>query len=193
MSAPEHHLEAAVERLRRSLSPRTFLHSEAVRDEAVRLAGAFEAEPAAARWAGLLHDCAKDLSAEQCLVEARALGLEVFPAEEASPPVLHQRIGAEWAVARFGVADQTVLEAIRCHTTGAGEMDAVARCLFVADWISPDRTYEGVGPLRAAMARGPEEGFGAVMRLKREVVALRGLPDHPWSLAAYARWLPPRP
>jgi HD superfamily phosphohydrolase YqeK len=69
-------------------------------------------------------------------------------------------------------------------------MDELARCLFVADWISPDRTYEGVEALRASMARGAEEGFLAVLRLKREVVARRGLPDHPWAVAAYARWLP---
>ena len=132
---------AAFLKLERLVSRRTLEHSLAVRDEAARSAPGFGADPGAARWAGLLHDCARNLTAEQCLAEARALGLELYTAEEASPPVLYQRIGAEWARSRFGVEDEDLMAAIRKHTTGAAEMDGLARCLFVADWISPDRTY----------------------------------------------------
>ena len=167
--------------LRRSLSEGTYAHCLAVSHEAARWASAFGADPDAARWAGLLHDCAKGLAAEQYLTWARSAGRELFEAERASPSVLHQRLGARWAAERFGVRDRAVLAAIRCHTTGAGDMDGLARCLFVADWVSPDRTYDGVEALRVALSQGPEVGFAAVLRAKREVVVARGLPEHPWA------------
>jgi len=182
-------ITGARDQLRHSLSEGTYAHCLGVSDEAARWATDFGADPDAARWAGLLHDCAKGLAAEQYLTWARSAGREIFEAERTSPSVLHQRLGARWAAERFGVRDQAVLAAIRCHTTGAGDMDGLARCLFVADWVSPDRTYEGVCALRAALSQGPEAGFVAVLRAKREVVLAKGLPEHPWARAALHRWL----
>jgi len=175
-------------RLRESLSEGTYAHSLAVSREAARWAVAFGADPDAALWAGLLHDCAKGLSDEQYLALAQTAGLEIFDAERDAPSVLHQRLGARWAAERFGVRDPAVLAAIGCHTTGAQVMDPLARCLFVVDWVSPDRTYEGVEVLRATLAKGVEEGFAAVLRAKRDVVLAKGLPDHPWARAALDRW-----
>ncbi len=184
-------LAQAREQLQGLLAPHTFVHSLAVCDAAAGWAPTFGADPEAARWAGLLHDCAKGLAPDVYLSEAKAAGLNLFDAERASPPVLHQRLGALWAGSRFGVQDPTVLAAIRCHTTGARHMDALARCLFVVDWISPDRTYDGVETLRVALQRGAEKGFLAVLRAKRDVVRSQGLPEHPWARAAFERWRHP--
>jgi predicted HD superfamily hydrolase involved in NAD metabolism len=184
-------LTAGREQLRGTLNPQTFAHSLAVSEEAARRAPVFGADPTAARWAGLLHDCAKGLSPEAYLAEARAEGLTLCDAERASPPLLHQRLGARWARVRYGVDAPAVLGAIRCHTTGAAEMDGLARCLFVVDWTSSDRTYDGVEALRAALEQGASAGFLAVLRAKQQVVRARGLPDHPWALAARERWLLP--
>jgi len=181
--------DQAREQLRLTLSERTYRHSLAVAQEGLRLSSGFDADPQSARWAGLLHDCAKDQGGSACLAAAVEAGLEVLPEERASPRVLHQRLGAYWAGSRFGVTDAAVLRAIGCHTTGRGEMDGLARCLFVADWISTDRRYDGVDVLREAAAQGPMEGFLAVLRCKREVVRRGGLPDHPWSREAHEKWL----
>jgi len=184
-------LHEARARLRAALRRATFAHSLAVSEEAGRWAPTFDADPQAARWAGLLHDCAKGLRPAEYLAEAAVAGLEIFGAERASPSVLHQRVGAVWAAERFGVHDLSVQAAIRCHTTGAGDMDGLARCLFVVDWVSPDRDYEGVETLRAALAQGPDVGFTAVLRAKRDGALAKGLPEHPWARAAADRWLAP--
>ncbi|MFH2008318.1 MAG: bis(5'-nucleosyl)-tetraphosphatase (symmetrical) YqeK [bacterium] len=189
MALPPHAFDRARELLRRLVSERTFRHCLAVVEEAQRLAAPYDADVAAARWAGLLHDCAKELDGAACLAAAGEARLEVLPEERAHPRVLHQRVGARWAAERFGVTAAAVLEAIGCHTTGKGEMDGLSRCLFVADWTSSDRDYDGVDTLREAVAKGPAEGFVAVLRCKREVVRVRGLPQHPWAREAYERWL----
>ncbi len=182
-------LREARARLAAELRQATYEHSLAVSEEAARWAPTFGVDPGAARWAGLLHDCAKGLEPEAYLVHAEAAGMEIFEAERKSPPVLHQRLGARWAAERFGVQDPSVLAAIRCHTTGARDMDGLARCLFTIDWVSPERSYEGVETLRSALSEGPDVGFFAVLRAKRDVVIKRGLPDHPWARAACDRWL----
>lgn len=182
-------LREARERLRAELRPATYAHSLAVSEEAGRWAPTFDADPQAARWAGLLHDCAKGLRPEEYLAQAAAAGLEIFGAERASPAVLHQRLGAVWAAERFGVRDASVLAAIRCHTTGARDMDGLARCLFVVDWVSPDRDYEGVEALRAALATGPDVGFTAGLRAKWDGARAKGLPEHPWAREAADLWL----
>ncbi|MDY0000303.1 MAG: bis(5'-nucleosyl)-tetraphosphatase (symmetrical) YqeK [Polyangia bacterium] len=177
------------EQLSLALSPATFRHCLAVRDHAAALAPSFGAEPSLAALAGLLHDCAKNLSPRELLGVARLSGLELFAAERASPKVLHQRVGAVFASRRHGISQTAVLEAIACHTTGKGEMDALARCILVADYTSPDRVFDGVEGLRAVLGAGSDEAFGAVLAFKRELVYSRGLPAHPWAEAAYARYL----
>ena len=175
--------------LRGLVSARTLAHCRAVVDEAVRLSAVFGADARKLELAAALHDCAKDLPLASYVPLARELGIEPFEAELASPRVLHQRIGAAWATARFGVADPAVVAAIACHTTGRAEMDALARCLMVADYVSPDRDYAGVEELRRASEQGAEAGFAAVLAFKRSMVAARGLAEHLWAKEAYARWL----
>lgn len=182
-------LDRARTRLRGLIRPETFGHSLAVSEAAARWAPSFGADPDAACWAGLLHDCAKGLPPQAYLDQCQAASIQLYDAERASPPVLHQRLGALWAATRFGVEDPMVLAAIRCHTTGADPMDGLARCLFVIDWVSPDRTYPGVETLRAAVDRSPEEGFLAVLGAKQQEVRARRLPEHPWARAACDRWL----
>jgi HD superfamily phosphohydrolase YqeK len=104
--------------------------------------------------------------------------------------VLHQRLGALRARRELGVTDEAVLSAVACHTTGHPDMDALARCLFVADYTAAGRDFPGVSRLREILGdRGAEAGFRAVLRFKREHVARRGLPEHPWAEGAYRRFL----
>jgi predicted HD superfamily hydrolase involved in NAD metabolism len=181
-------LEGSKELLRTIISPRTLAHSLAVVETAGTLSKAFGADPESARLAALLHDCAKDLPMERYVPLARGAGLELFDEELLSPRVLHQRLGALWAAERFGVHDEAVLAAICCHTTGQAEMDSLARCLMVADYISPDRSFDGVDDLRTAAQEDTEAGFLAVLSFKRDMVRAKGLPEHPWARAAYERW-----
>lgn len=181
-------------RLRLRLSPRTYAHCLDVSAQARALASGFGVTPDLTALAGLLHDYAKDLAPEAFVPLAEAAGLEIFEAERDSPSLLHQRLGAH-QVAQ-DLADlvppdvlSAVARAIACHTTGRADMDALARCVLASDYTAPGRSYPGVARLRAALAQDPEAGFRAVLAFKRELVATRGLPRHPWGEQAYQRWL----
>ncbi|MBR6271434.1 MAG: nicotinate-nucleotide adenylyltransferase [Lachnospiraceae bacterium] len=68
--------------------------------------------------AGLLHDCGKPF--------ADALS--------------HAAVGAGVARRHFGIDDEEVLSAIRCHTIGREGMSLLDKIVFVADLIEPGRS-----------------------------------------------------
>src|SRR3712207_8671947 len=59
--------EKIINYLRQNLKPKRFQHSIGVRDTAIKLAEIYGEDLEKARIAGLLHDCAKNMSDEQIL------------------------------------------------------------------------------------------------------------------------------
>ena len=82
----------------------------------MRLAEIFGADVEKCRLAGILHDCAKELSPKQYFW----MGLKPDCEDdfEGKQVLLHAEAGAILAKERYGVCDSEVLEAIRCHITG---------------------------------------------------------------------------
>lgn len=132
--------------LKRLLTEERYVHSLGVMDEAVRIAKIYGADVEKCRLAGLLHDCAKQLTAAQY----KWLGIN----ENASPDgfdggtadyddggkaARHGRAGAILAAKRYGIEDKEILEAISVHTTGAPEMSLVAQVIFIADFTEIGR------------------------------------------------------
>ena len=56
-----------------------------------------------------------------------------------SPYLLHSKLGAYIAEAKYDVHDEDVLEAIRNHTTGKPNMSPLDQIIFIADYIEPRR------------------------------------------------------
>ncbi len=139
--------------VKKALSEKRYLHTLGVRETAVTLAQAFGASLQRAALTGALHDIARETPYPKMRETALALG--VTDAETlSSGALLHGPLAAEIAKERFHVTDESVLEAIAAHTTGAPGMDVLALCVFVADAIEPGReNYPGLTELRAMAAR----------------------------------------
>ena len=126
--------------LERILKPERYIHSLGVAEEAERLAVRFGADPRKARLAGLLHDCAKNVKAEQ--LRWIGMSLRDFASEEGDgfrEKLLHGPLGAIVAERRYGVSDPEILDAIRKHTTGDYEMSLLADIIFLADYTEKNR------------------------------------------------------
>ena len=90
----------------------------------------------------LLHDCAKNLRMDDPLLKG-------FVAPEDCPPaVMHQYAGAYVARTALGVADEEVLSAVACHTSGKENMSLLDKLVFLADLVEEERAYPGVETLR---------------------------------------------
>lgn len=92
--------------------------------------------------AGLLHDNAKCMSPEMLLEKSVRHKIEVTDAEKNNPFLLHGKLGAYYAHAKFGIDDNDILNAITWHTTGRPDMSLLEKIIFTADYIEPGRTKQ---------------------------------------------------
>lgn len=135
--------------IEQALSEKRFVHSIGVAEEAVRLAEKFGADTEKAYVAGLVHDVAKEIDADSAreMLKER-FGINVDPVTYNVPKLLHAPLGACLAQTEFGIYDAEILDSIKYHTTAKAEMSLLTKIIYMADYIEPNRTFEGVDELR---------------------------------------------
>ena len=134
--------------LKKRLTPKRFRHTMNVVEAAEKLACTFGCDPDQARLAGLLHDCAKNLSNEHQLDCAKQHQLKIDRICQNDPQLLHGPVGSVLAGERYGVTDTTIQNAIYCHTTGCKQMSILDKIIYLADYIEKDRSFPGVDAIR---------------------------------------------
>ena len=134
--------------IKEKLSPERYRHSIGVMETARELAVRYGEDPMRAQLAGILHDCGKQYGHEESLRLMDAIGYVPNEVERFRPALLHGRIGALLARERFAIADDGILSAIACHTTGKVGMDLLDKIIYVADYIEPNRDGDWVFPMR---------------------------------------------
>ena len=164
--------------LQKRLKPSRFRHTMGVADTAAELAQLNGLPAGRAYIAGLLHDCAKNLSDGELLALAEKSGADAD--EVAVLPVLHAPVGAYVAEKRYGVRDRSVLSAIRRHTIGAENMSLLDAIVYVADMIEPGRKYfDGLDGARAMARKDVMRAAALCGRLTRSFNNGKGARMHP--------------
>lgn len=143
-----HDIEWMKEKLKEMLDGERYIHSVGVMETAVKLAEKYGEDVEKARVAGLLHDCAKGFSDEELVKMAYKYGIFVDEVLLKVPFLLHGPVGAYLAQELFGVTDEEIKRAIALHTTGDVNMSLLDKIIFLADYIEPNRDFEGVEELR---------------------------------------------
>ena len=126
-------------KLEEALSEKRFEHTLGVAVTARMLARIHGADEEAAYVAGLLHDCAKNLSHKERMHLCDKAGVEVTQTELDNPELLHAKAGAVLAAKEYDIRDQDILNAISSHTTGRPGMSLLEKIVFTADYIEPGR------------------------------------------------------
>lgn len=144
-------LKTTQQKLQSALCVERYIHTLGVAEEAVKLSETFSTSiiKEKARVAGLLHDCAKDYSAEMMkrLCKEYHVKLDTIMSENMS--LVHPFLGAEVAKREYLVEDEEILNAIRFHTTGRKQMTLLEKIIFIADYIEPNRkSFEGLDEAR---------------------------------------------
>ncbi|MDP6081989.1 MAG: bis(5'-nucleosyl)-tetraphosphatase (symmetrical) YqeK [Verrucomicrobiota bacterium] len=178
--------------LSENLSPARFRHVMGVREVALTLAKRHGVDEAQAELAALLHDCVKERPNDELLGLAKRHGLQVDKHEQQMPDLLHGKVAPFVAAERFGVNDETVFDATRCHSTGAVEMGPLDQVLFVADFCEPSRPYTAAQDVRELAERDLEAAVLEVMQFKLRKTLLKKQPVHPDSFHAYNAWVDKR-
>lgn len=180
-----HHLTAAQLRpiALSYLKPKRMAHVLGTEDTAAALARRYGTDEEEARIAALLHDCTKKLDMEQQLALCEQYGIELDEMEKQALKLLHSRTGAELARREFVVSD-TVYRAIRYHTTGRADMTMEEKILYIADYIEPNRSFDGVEAVREATAQSIDRGILLGLEMTIEEMAALGNPIHHLTLEA---------
>ncbi len=171
--------------LKERLTERRYIHSLNVADSARELAHIYGADEEKAYTAGLIHDSCKDTPAGLQLSYMLENKTELTDIELNTPKLYHAICGSVFAQKEFGITDDDMLNAIRYHTTGRKNMSLLEKIIFIADFISVERDYNGVEIMREKAVRSLDEAIveGLSFTIKDLIDAERLV--HPDTIDAY--------
>lgn len=149
--------------VRERTSQKRYQHVKNVAAAVRALANRNGVDPDKAELAGWLHDIVKECSRDELLQLMNQDAIMAGSTEKRPLPVWHGPCGAIYAKHRLGVDDEEILSAIACHTTGKPGMSTFDKVLFLADVISAERSFPGVGKLRALVKRDLDAAVIAAM------------------------------
>jgi len=146
--------EQIQKKLKKNLKPKRYRHTLGVVESAAKLAEYYGENIEKARYAALLHDCAKNFSDKDLIRVAKEANLELDPIIMEEPQLLHGPVGAVIAKQEYGIKDHEVLNAIAYHTTGRPYMSNLEKIIYLADFVEPGRDYPSVDALREHAYKG---------------------------------------
>lgn len=174
-----------IEIIKGRLKEQRFIHSLNVAKSAKELAEKFGADPQKAYTAGILHDSCKNLESSEQLKYLLENNVALSEYELAAPKLFHAVCGRVFAEKEIGCEDEEILNAIRYHTTGRSNMTLLEKIVFIADFISDERNYDGVEIMREKAFRSLDEAiveglsFTIIDLIKKERLV------HPDTMGAY--------
>lgn len=172
-SLPEEELKAV---LKGRMNEHRFEHSLNVAERAAFLAGKYGADPEKAYFAGLIHDICKGIPSEEQLAIIKAEGIEPDEDTLKSPALWHSIAGAIYAEHELCVSDEDVLNAVRYHTSGRGNMSILEKVIYMADLTSAERNYPDAEYTRNLTDKSLDEGIAYGVRWIAGDLERRGLP-----------------
>ena len=128
--------------IEKELNEKRYEHTLSVAYTAASLAMVHGEDPDDAYIAGMLHDCAKGLSADKLIKICVKNRIPVSDVERNNPTaLLHAKVGRHLAYKKYGVSDRNILHAIEFHTTGRPGMSTLEKIIYIADYIEPGRKH----------------------------------------------------
>lgn len=131
------------------LKPKRFIHCLGAAKMAVIIAEKYSVDKRQAALAGLLHDCASELSASKYSYYIKKYKIKFDPITKKIPELWHSFIGPYAAFEEFNIKDGEILEAIKFHTAGNMDMGPIAKVLYIADYAEVHRKYYSSTKIRA--------------------------------------------
>ncbi|HYE12688.1 MAG TPA: bis(5'-nucleosyl)-tetraphosphatase (symmetrical) YqeK [Patescibacteria group bacterium] len=162
--------------LKSSISSKRYLHSTNVSLTSAKLAEFYGFDAEKASIAGLVHDCARELGMEELLNCLAEEGIEADALTLGVKELLHGPAAVHICRKMFGIEDEEILAAVRYHTTGRENMSSLEKIVYLADFIEPLRSFDGVKELRGLAFRKLDEAvLGAFNSSIQYIISKNGL------------------
>lgn len=161
------------------LSRKRLLHSLNVSLLSAKYALIYGEDVDRALIAGVLHDCAKELSD----VEQQQLAIKASGDAFDDKKLWHSPAGSVIANREFGITDSRILDAIMYHTTGREGMSTLEKIVFLADKLEPSRTYSDLKKIRETALIDLDKAVYMCMTEVRNKFVEQGREVHPYTKA----------
>lgn len=171
--------------LKNRLTEKRYIHSLNVADSAKKLANLYGYDEEIAYTAGLIHDCCKDTPAGLQLSYMLENGVELSEYELGVAKLYHSICGSVFVKKEFGIDNQDIINAVRYHTTGRKNMSLLEKIIFIADFISDERDYNGVEIMREKAVKSLDEAIVEGLSFTIKDLIDQGRIIHPDTLDAY--------
>lgn len=170
---PEEKLKSV---LKSRMNEHRYAHSLNVAKRAVFLAKKYGADTKKAEFAGLIHDICKGIPNEEQLAIIQNAGIELDEDTLKSPALWHSIAGAVYSEHELSVIDKDVLNAVRYHTSGRGNMSILEKVVYMADLTSAERNYPDAEYTRNLTDYDLDEGIAYGVRWIACDLERRGFP-----------------
>ncbi len=135
------------EDLKSQLTTTRYEHVIRVSKTAKKLAKDYCVDRHKVKLAAMCHDITKEYSKKWQLEMLKKYNVEdemLLTVE----PIMHAYTASVYVQEEYQIDDEQVINAIRYHTIGNKNMDDVAKVVYIADYIEPERTQPGVHKIR---------------------------------------------
>lgn len=176
--------EKLLKKVKAQMSKKRYEHVLAVEEQAIKLAKIHGVDEYKAGLAGLLHDYAKELSAEEFkrLIKKYDLDKDLLNWEN---NVWHGMVGIYKIQEDLGLKDKEILHAIKVHTVGCKKMSNLDKVVYVADYIEPHRDFPGVYKARRLAKKNLDEAVAYETRGTVKHLIDREIKIYPQTLETY--------
>lgn len=126
--------------LEKTLDAKRYEHTLGVAYTACALAMRYDGNIKKAELAGLLHDNAKCIDDEKKISLCDKYNIAINESEQKTPFLLHAKLGSFFAMKKYQITDEEIINSILNHTTGRPNMSLLEKIIYVADYIEPNRS-----------------------------------------------------
>lgn len=130
------------------LSIQRYYHTQCVVKQADKLAEIYGCNRNQAKIAAWLHDICKEMPKEEQLQWLTKYGIILDSVQQKQPKIWHGMAACGFCKYELKICDQSILNAIRYHTTASENMSMLDEVVYLADLTSDDRTYPDIDKMR---------------------------------------------
>lgn len=171
--------------LKKRLTFKRYYHSVNVAAKAYELALKYGADAEKAYYAGLAHDICKNESKENTLKLFEKFGIILDNVTFAEPKLWHAVAGAAYIEHILNVSDSEIISAVRYHTTGRANMTLLEKIIYISDFVSDERDFDGVDEIRKSLEDGLDSALLTASRFTVLDLCERSIAVHEDSFALY--------
>ncbi len=177
--------EEYIEILKSRLNEKRFEHSLNVAKKAREIAVRYGADENKAYLAGLLHDICKNDSEEKMLQIFDKFGIILDNVQVVSKKLWHSIAGAAYIEHFLNISDKELLDSVRYHTTSRENATLMDKIIYIADFVSDERNFDGVDELRQALDESLELCYKNALSMSINVLSSEQCPIHADTFKAY--------